>query len=404
MYRDVYHHFIEDNKDLFKDIEKYVNQLNPEFTNLVCKKFIKNDQYDLMGEMDLVNIDQNKIIDFKCSSADSFKLDWLLQLLAYTAIMKKSYQEYDIKNVEIYNPLQGCIYTIDLSDWDKEDEYLSYLYEIRVRQLTRNINSLTVNTDEEYPINYSTCNSLELPDYKKKEYIFDLQKIYGPGYDEYLEYMKINANDKYKPLIEKFEKYSHKRYIVLDTETIGLPKKEKYGGLPIYSDIKKYDDARMIQICWAVYCDNKLEKLCDYYVKPKGFKINNTHIHGITEEKCYKKGYNINQVLTEFSKDLASIDYIVGHNINFDYNIICSELYRSKFHKIIDMIQEKTMICTMRESISLKVDGTLKATKLVKLYKYLFGKEFEKQHNAKYDVLATADIFKELVKRKIILL
>ena len=71
------------------------------------------------------------------------------------------------------------------------------------------------------------------------------------------------------------------------------------GNLPSYDQLDKYNGARMIQICWAIYCDNKLEKLCDYYIRPNGFKIENTHIHGITEEQCYKQGHNINQVLTE---------------------------------------------------------------------------------------------------------
>lgn len=58
----------------------------------------------------------------------------------------------------------------------------------------------------------------------------------------------------------------------------------------------------------------------------------------------------------------------------------------------------------MEKSIPLKVDGYLKAPKLIKLYKFLFGKEFEHQHNAKYDVLATADVFIELNKRNLICL
>lgn len=115
-----------------------------------------------------------------------------------------------------------------------------------------------------------------------------------------------------------------------------------------------------------------------------------------------KKGININQILSELSGDLMTISHIIGHNILFDKNIICSELYRSKFYDTIKLIESKKFICTMQKTIPLKVDGTLKATKLIKLYKFLFGKEFENQHNAKYDVLATAEIFQELLKRKLV--
>jgi DNA polymerase III epsilon subunit-like protein len=124
-------------------------------------------------------------------------------------------------------------------------------------------------------------------------------------------------------------------------ETTGLPERCTYGSMPPYTELSSYDKARMIQICWAVYCDKKLEKICNYYIKPNGFKINNSHIHGITDNICYQKGKKINDVLTELIKDISQVDYIVGHNISFDKNIICSELYRSKFYKIIDMIHEK---------------------------------------------------------------
>ena len=63
---------------------------------------IKNDSYDIIGEMDLVDVDNHKIIDFKCSSADKFKLEWILQLLAYLSIIKKGYTDIIIKEIEIF--------------------------------------------------------------------------------------------------------------------------------------------------------------------------------------------------------------------------------------------------------------------------------------------------------------
>ncbi len=415
LYRDVYDHFVDGYTSLFKDIDKYIETLNPEFTNLVSKKFVKNDEYDIMGEIDLINVNKNKIIDFKCSSSDNFKLEWLLQLLAYSAIIKKSYKGYNLNVLEIYNPLQGCTYTIDLTNWNKEDELLAYLYEIRVRQISRNT-GLLVDTggdshkndeiDMNYPINYYEYKDEDknkINEYQNminKEHIYDLHKLFGEEYKNYLEYIKDHVHNR--DIVNNFDQYTNKRYIVLDTETTGLPIKKGVGSLPSYTELSKYNSARVIQICWAIYCNGELEKICNYYIKPNGFKIENSHIHGITDEICYKQGININQVLTELSKDIINIKYIVGHNIKFDYNVVCSELYRAKFYDIINLINGKELICTMEKSINLKVDGTLKATKLGKLYKFLFGKEFENQHNAKYDVLATAEVFHELLKRKLV--
>jgi len=205
-------------------------------------------------------------------------------------------------------------------------------------------------------------------------------------------------------LINKFEYVNNKKYMIIDTETTGLPERPFVGSFYSYEDLNKYKDARMIQICWAIYDDDKLEVLEDYIIKPNGFKITNSHIHGITYEHALLTGHNLNLVLTKLSQDIAKVKYIVGHNLRFDQHIICSELYRSKFYDIIELIKQKEFICTMEKSIPLKVDGILKPSKLINVHKFLFNKEFENQHNAKADVLATAAVFRELIKRQLVII
>ena len=441
LYKDVYDKFNDEYYNLFNDIETYVNDINPEFTNLICKKMVKSDEYDLIGEIDLLDIDNNKIIDFKCSQSDKFKLEWILQLLAYTAIVKKHYDHINIKYIEVYNPLQGEIYTMDISNWDKVDEYLSYLYEIRVRQVTRNLKIEDQDIEANFPISYDNNKNKEtdknienfIPKtfIKSKEYtrddmdddylfvdekesietiieitpehIYDFQSMFGDNHKYFYNYINNNKDQfrKYEDIISKFYSYNNKKVMILDTETTGLPDRPSFGTYYSYDQLDKYKDARMIQICWAIYDEGKLEKIKNYIIKPNGFKINNSHIHGITDKMAYK-GYNLNKILTKFSQDLNKVKYIVGHNIKFDYHIICSELYRSKFHHVIELMKCKEMICTMEKSIPLKVDGVLKAPKLIKLYKFLFDKEFNGQHNAKYDVLATGEVFNELINRNLI--
>lgn len=409
LYKDVYDNFHNGYENMFNDIGKYVNTLNPEFTNLICKKMIITEEYDLIGEMDLLDIDHCKIIDFKCSSSDKFKLDWLLQLLAYVSIIKKNYDQITIKEIEIYNPLQGEIYTIDISEWNKADEFLSYLYEIRIRQITRNIKVEDKEIEANYPIVYDTDDQDVHPHSKilndiQDINIYDLQKIFGDDYRYYLDELIKGKNKfkNYEMLIDKLEYHNNKKYLVIDTETTGLPERPSVGSYYSYEDLNKYKDARMIQVCWAIYDGDKLETLEDHIIKPVGFEINNSEIHGITHKKALITGHNLNTVLAQLSQDIAKVKYIVGHNISFDMHILCSELYRSKFYDVIDLLKKKELICTMEKSIPLKVDGILKPSKLIKVYKFLFNKEFENQHNAKYDVLATADIFRELIKRQLI--
>ena len=415
LYKDVYDNFRDGYDFLYDDMNKYINNLNPEFTNLMCKKLIHNDEYDIMGEIDLLDVDNNKIIDFKCSSSDKFKLEWLLQLLAYLAIIKKSYPNIQIKELEIYNPMQGETYTLDISDWNKQDEYLSYLYEIRVRQITRNLDTENQNMTVSFPIKYDNPNeekdkiiavieNLENNLKLENANVYDFRKMFGENHTTFINNLvdKKSQFTNHISLINKFDDFNNKKYMVVDTETTGLPEKSDIGTLPSHTDLNKYKNARMIQICWAIFDGNKLEELEDFYVKPNGFKVENTNIHGITTEMCIKNGKKLNDVLIKFSQSVNKVKFIVGHNIAFDIEIICSELYRNKFDDVINLVKNKQRICTMQKSIPLKVDGSLKAPKLIKLYKYLFNKEFDGQHNAKYDVLATGEVFTELVKRKLI--
>jgi DNA polymerase III epsilon subunit-like protein len=287
-----------------------------------------------------------------------------------------------------------------------------------VRHITRNLDVDDKNIQVNFPIKYDndskeskndiiidSIEKLENNIKIKQQNIYDLRKIFGEDHDIILNNLVNNKSNfnSYIPLINKFNDYNNKRYMVVDTETTGLPERSAVGGLPHYTDLNKYKNARMIQICWAIFDnDNKLEELQNVYIRPNGFKVENTKIHGITTEMCNKNGKNLHSVLTNFIQSIDKVKYIVGHNISFDIHIICSELHRSKFTNTIELLKCKQQICTMEKSIPLKVNGTLKATKLIKLYKFLFNKEFDNQHNAKYDVLATAEVFSELVKRKLI--
>lgn len=413
IYKDVFDNFTNGYDNLFEDISTYIEHINPEYTNLNCKKLIYNKEYDLTGEIDMLDIDNNKIVDFKCSSTDKIKLEWVLQLLAYLSIIKKSYKNIAIKELEVYNPMQGEIYTLDISNWDKEDEYLSYLYEIRVRQMSRNTD-MDNNKQEIYPIHFNNHTSIKNEkniikidnDYENMDNkIYNLNELFDEGASDYLEYINKNKDkfNQYNELINKFNEYTNNRYIVIDTETTGLPQSMSFGVYPEYTDLEKYKNARMIQICWAIYNNNKLEELQNYIIKPQGFEITNSHIHGITN-KMAQKGDTCKDVLEKLCLSLNKVKHVVGHNIKFDINIILSELYRNKMYNTITKLQEKKTVCTMMSSISLKVDGLLKVPKLINLYKFLFGKEFQNQHNAKYDVLATGEIFHELMKRKLVFL
>ena len=189
-------------------------------------------------------------------------------------------------------------------------------------------------------------------------------------------------------------------FLTFDSETTGLPKNFK---APL-SDSDNWP--RLVQLAWQIN-DNKgkLKSNKSYIIKPQGFTIpyNSEKVHGISTEIALKEGHNLEFVLKEFENDLFLSKYIIGHNIDFDINIVGAEYYRKK---IKSCLEDKIKIDTGKISkqfcnLSGGIGGRLKMPKLIELYEILFGEKFSDAHDATYDVNATAKSFFELVKRTI---
>ena len=90
---------------------------------------------------------------------------------------------------------------------------------------------------------------------------------------------------------------------------------------------------RLVQISW-ILTDAKgtILEATDYVVRPEHFTIPQeaTNIHGITNRMAKEEGYKLRKVLLRFLEMLDKCDFIVGHNIDFDVNVIAAELYRKE--------------------------------------------------------------------------
>lgn len=240
-------------------------------------------------------------------------------------------------------------------------------------------------------------------------------------------------------------------YIIFDTETTGLP--NNYNA-PI-SDIENWN--RCVQLAWQVHdIKGDLLEVKNFIIKPDGYSIpyNSSKIHGITTDRANKQGMPLDFVLNEFNKDLEKCNYIIGHNINFDINIVGAEFYRCgivpskvfesalsdlekiKELKILDddkkLITDKALI-SKKQSEILDLEGryNLKSSSypshtidtvgnwdlieydvksssytgsrllrpnLTKLYNSLFHEGFAEAHNASADVEVTTRCFFELIR------
>ena len=230
-----------------------------------------------------------------------------------------------------------------------------------------------------------------------------------------------------------------KNIFVFDTETTGLPERcpNGWGSYWSYFMNEKYKNARIISIAWSTIHNFHKDKInftnastpnastpptiIEHYLRyPEGFtEINNSHIHGITYEDTINNGIIFKDVLEKkgLCVDILKSEYIIAHNINFDYHVLMNELYRlgTEYAKEcmlhLNTLKSKgrfictgeltTDICKMEfKTVSTykgnKKTKTYKMPKLSELYVYYYGKEFENQHSADGDVKALLEIISRI--------
>ena len=192
------------------------------------------------------------------------------------------------------------------------------------------------------------------------------------------------------------------KVIVFDTETTGLPERNAP-----FTSTNKWP--YIIQLSYALYdiSTNNIY-INDGYIKiDDNIEISkeSQKIHGITKEKLDNEGMNIKYALMQFNNMFCDADLVIGHNLEFDKNMIIVEslrnnidqyftYYETKNHKF-----KKPEYCTMKNTA--KFCGIIKTNKLgkeyfkypklIELYRRLFPQEKDPKnlHNSLFDILVT---------------
>jgi DNA polymerase-3 subunit alpha len=194
----------------------------------------------------------------------------------------------------------------------------------------------------------------------------------------------------------------------IDTETSGLPDTQnlRWGVYPYYKNLGKYANARIVQFSMLI-TDNQFnyKEVKDYIIKREGFDIDNEKFHGITNDISDTVGVDFNTVAIEvFYELLKKTTHIVAHNVAFDVGVIKSELYRRGLVYIIEELDKKTLLCTMKHMKPiLKIInryGNYKNPSLNEIYKYNFDKDVENAHNSLYDVYNLHKVVEHMYKNK----
>ena len=154
-------------------------------------------------------------------------------------------------------------------------------------------------------------------------------------------------------------------FLVFDTETTGLPKK---WNAPI-TDTDNWP--RMVQLAWQCHdIEGNFLFAKNHVITPDGYTIPEdvVAVHGITTEIAYEKGIPLKEALEDFMEDVKNSKFIIGHNINFDINIVGCELVRCEME---ENLSSHPSLCTMLESkeyCDLRRKGQLKNPTLTELH------------------------------------
>lgn len=177
---------------------------------------------------------------------------------------------------------------------------------------------------------------------------------------------------------------------IFDIETSGLPRRNA-----TYKELDGYDTARIVSISWILTQGDRITEQSYFIIRPDNFEIgeDSIAIHGISQEKATEEGSCIKQMFIELKESLQYVHSIISYNIDFDLNVLKSELYRYKKKSIIRLLDTKHAICCMK-----KAKDYLKMSRFPKLaetYQHIFEQPLTNAHNAMAD---TINCFKCYVK------
>ncbi len=185
--------------------------------------------------------------------------------------------------------------------------------------------------------------------------------------------------------------YDH--YIVLDSETSGIPKS---WDAPVSHSASW---PHIIQLAWIVFDlkGNALKREC-YYLKFTGVEIEeqSLKVHGITAGTLEKNGASKRGVLKRLFKDLDRYQaLLISHFVEFDIKLLAVENERLDLRFNLAGVPA---FCTMINAQALTRNPARTYPSLGTLYHTYFDEPLEEQHDARQDAAATARCFFEMVR------
>ncbi|AKN29913.1 ATP-dependent DNA helicase [Clostridium carboxidivorans P7] len=201
-------------------------------------------------------------------------------------------------------------------------------------------------------------------------------KKLGISLSDFIDDNVFKYGDKYSLLIDEFQKDN---IIVFDVESTGV-------------DVTEDEIIQIAAI--KVNKNGQVTEKFERFLKNNKSVKNSEHVHGFSDEFLKKNGEDKNTVLKEFVK-FSEDSVIVGHNVQYDINILTSELQRAglgepKFKAFYDTLD-----------IYRRFHPNLRNHKLETL-SHIFETENKPSHDAMDDIQATKDILVRAIKDDIV--
>ncbi|MDU1308450.1 MAG: 3'-5' exonuclease [Clostridium perfringens] len=192
---------------------------------------------------------------------------------------------------------------------------------------------------------------------------------------DYIDSLVLEYGEKFSLLINEFEK---ENIIVFDVESTGVDVTED----------------EIIQIA-AIKLNKKGEVVDKFekFLKNKKPVKDSYYVHGFSDEMLQRIGEDKEKVLKEFveySKD----SIIVGHNVQYDINILCSELERNNLGKPKFKTFYDTLDIYRRfypGNINYKLENLSK----------VYDTKHKPSHDAMDDIIATGELLVRAINEKI---
>ena len=122
--------------------------------------------------------------------------------------------------------------------------------------------------------------------------------------------------------------------VALDIETTGLPKMVSNRQYAPIHEFDFYESSRVLSVAFV-----SIDRERSFLIKPNGFVVQGTHIHGISQQDADTKGIEWEAALDgDLIEWLRGKQVVVAHNAKFDMNVLKSELFRQGTRQCLELL------------------------------------------------------------------